>query len=197
MPRLEQGIKYDAQRDPSFANKIVARRGAENLLACIQCGTCSGVCPLSNYMDYTPRRIINLAREGFHEDVLHSQTIWLCSSCYACTVECPREIKITDIMYALKREALERGVQPRRFPIAVLAREFYRMVRANGRTNESRLALNMMLRTGWLQLIGSWKLGLRLLLRGRFGLFHSESIRRQDQLARLLEDDRHPDRRAA
>jgi heterodisulfide reductase subunit C len=148
-------------------------------------------------MDQTPRQIINLAREGFAEDVLRSRTIWLCSSCYACTVECPRSIKITDIMYALKREALERNVQPRSFPIAVLAREFYKMAFANGRVNESRLGLFLMLRTNWLQLMGSWKLGLNLLLRGRFGLFKNEAIRDRDQLTRLLKDDKKPDRRAA
>jgi heterodisulfide reductase subunit C len=197
MQIIEQGIKHDAQRDPSFARTILARRGGENLLACIQCGTCSGVCPLSGYMDHPPRRIINLAREGFAEDVLRSRTIWLCSSCYACTVECPRLIKITDIMYALKREALERGVQPRSFPIAVLAREFYKMASANGRVNESRLGLFLMLRTNWLQLMGSWKLGLNLLLRGRFGLFKNETIRDRDQLTRLLKDDEKPNRRTA
>ena len=37
-----------------------------------------------------------------------SRTIWLCASCYACTTRCPAGIKITDIIYALKRLAMAR-----------------------------------------------------------------------------------------
>ena len=43
-------------------------------------------------------------------------------------MECPREIRITDIMYALKQRAIQEGIYPKRFPIPVLAREFSEMV---------------------------------------------------------------------
>lgn len=186
MEKVTQTIKYDAERDPNFARELTARPGCEELEHCIQCGTCSGMCPLSIYMDYTPRRIMNLARAGFRDEVLRSNTIWLCSSCYACTVECPKGIKVTSIMYALKRRAIREKKYPKRFPIPVLAEQFFSMVRAKGRTTEGRLALQMVLRTSPMQLLGMGKLGLKLLKTGRLSP-KQESIRQTEQLGRLLD----------
>ena len=81
------------------------------------------------------------------DEVLNSLTIWLCASCYSCTVECPREIKITDVMYALKQEAIAQGVYPKRFPIPVLAQEFFRGVERTGRNSEGPLMVRFFLKT--------------------------------------------------
>ncbi len=43
-------------------------------------------------------------------EVLSSNTPWFCVSCYYCTVRCPQEIHITDIMYTLKRMAVKEKV---------------------------------------------------------------------------------------
>lgn len=185
MVELAQTIKYNSERDVNFANEITSKPGCEDLNACIQCGTCSGVCPLSIYMDFTPRRIMHLTRSGFKDDVLGSKTIWLCSSCYSCTVECPKQIKITEIMYALKRTAIEQKVYPKKFPIPVLAQEFFKMVRSKGRTNESRLVMSMFLRTSWFELFKMWRLGLKLLRGGRFSL-RQESVRNPKEMENLL-----------
>jgi len=117
--------------------------------------------------------------------VLRSQTVWLCSSCYACTVECPRQIRITDIMYALKQRAIKEGVYPKRFPIPVLAKEFAAMVRRKGRITETLLVLKLFLKANWRAVLGSWRLGLGLIRTGRFVLRH-ERIERQAELAAML-----------
>jgi quinone-modifying oxidoreductase subunit QmoC len=117
--------KHQEDLDLEFGRQIDSQLGGEDLYRCIQCGTCSGICPLSVFMDHTPRQIMAMTRAGFRDDVLSSNTPWLCASCYACTVECPKEIKITDVMYAIKREAIRRKVYPKRFPVPVLAKEFY------------------------------------------------------------------------
>ena len=132
-------MKYQSRLEPGFADEIAAIPGGDKLRECIQCGTCSAVCPLSAYMDHTPRRLIAMTRAGFRDDVLHSTSIWVCASCYACTVECPKEIPITDVMYALRRIAIREGVYPKRLPTPVLAREFVGSVERLGRNNESRL----------------------------------------------------------
>ena len=54
-------------------------------------------------MDYGPREVIGAFRAGMIDKVVKSNTIWLCTSCYYCTVRCPAGIKITDLMYELKR----------------------------------------------------------------------------------------------
>ena len=108
-------------------------------MSCIQCGTCSGTCPLSLYMDFTPRRIIALVREGFRRDVLGSQTIWLCASCYACAAHCPQDIHITDVMYTLKNMSLESKIYSN--PTAPdFSKTFISMVERYGRSFEIGLA---------------------------------------------------------
>ena len=187
MNTIIKTVKYDAQRDKFFAKEIKEIPGCENLLNCIQCGTCSATCPLSIYMDYTPRKIINLARSGFKDEVLKSPTIWLCASCYGCTVDCPKEIKVTDVMYALKQRAIRDKVYPKRFPPPVLAREFLSMVRSRGRVSEGRLVMKLFLKTNILKMFGILPLGLKLLRTGRFSL-KLDSIKGRKELKKVLEE---------
>lgn len=183
---LEQKVKYENDCDKEFAGWVTSQTGGENLRHCIQCGACSAICPLSIYMDYTPRRLINLAREGFKKEVLSSFTVWLCASCYACRAECPKEIKVTDIMYMLKRKAIEEGVYPRRFPIPVLAREFSRMIFMFGRVNETLLVTDLFLRTNWFKFLSMTGLGLNLIRTGRMS-FLPDSIKRKGELRKVLD----------
>ena len=186
MAELQRTIKYESDRVRGFGQEVMSVPGCEQLQTCIQCGTCSGVCPLSIYMDYTPRQVMELTRSDFKNEVLKSHTIWLCASCYACTVECPRQIRITDIMYELKQRAIQEGVYPKKFPIPVLAKEFNKMASKHGRVTENWLATWMFLKTNWMAAIGMWKLGLGLFMRGRFA-FKYDKIERRDELARMME----------
>jgi quinone-modifying oxidoreductase, subunit QmoC len=185
MMEIKRTIKYDADRVRGFGREIIGVPGCEQLTSCIQCGTCSGVCPLSIYMDYTPRQVMALTRGDFKNEVLASHTIWLCASCYACTVECPRQIRITDIMYELKQRAIHEGIYPKRFPIPVLAREFSEMVKRQGRISELLLVMKLFLKTSWLAALGNWRLGWDLLKTGRLSL-KTERIERREELARLF-----------
>lgn len=190
MHTIKKEIRYAADRDPGFADQMKALPGCENLDKCIQCGTCSGTCPLSIYMEHTPRAIIHLTREGFKDDVLESNTIWLCASCYSCTVECPKEVGITDIMYALKQRAIEARTYPEKFPIPMLAQMFFDMVRANGRVSESRLATKLFLKTQILKAFGMWRLGLDLMRTGRFSL-KAERMDHPEKLRQLIDAAEH------
>ncbi len=167
---IERKLKFQRDAEPGWAPRVTKLPGCEKLQSCIQCGTCSGACPLSIYMDYTPRRIINLVREGFRTEALSSQTIWLCASCYCCAVRCPEKIQITDIMYSLKREAIKSGLYPKRFPIPVLAREFYRMVASRGRSSEMWLVFRMALKSNPMVLFTMIGTGWQLFRTGRMTL---------------------------
>ncbi len=185
MSELIRTMKYQREADPAWSERIRGLPGCERIHSCIQCGTCSGTCPLSIYMDYTPRRIIQLIREGFKEEALGSKTIWLCASCYSCTVECPQQVRITDVMYSLKREAIRERKFPARFPIPVLAREFYDIVRKRGRSAEVPLVLRMALKSNPFILLTMVRSGWNLLRTGRIS-FKSESIKRRAELERAL-----------
>jgi len=184
--KIRRTIKYEADRVPGFGREVMSVPGCEQLDDCIQCGTCSGVCPLSIYMDHTPRQIMELTRSDFKREVLTSNTIWLCASCYACTSECPRQIRITDIIYELKQRAIQEGLYPRRFPIPVLAQEFTRMVREHGRVTELLLVMKLFLKSNPLVALKNWRMGIDLQKTGRASL-KRERIERRGELARMLD----------
>jgi heterodisulfide reductase subunit C len=97
-------------RAPTFFDEVVtATPGHSHLEKCIQCGTCGGSCPSGADMDHTPRALFALINAGMKDAVLKSNTPWYCVSCYYCTVRCPQEVHITDIMYTLKRLAVQEG----------------------------------------------------------------------------------------
>jgi quinone-modifying oxidoreductase subunit QmoC len=169
-PTFFRKIKFEKELKRDLAAEIVSTPGGEKIFSCLQCGTCGSACPVSVYMDYTPRRLIGMVREGFKEEVVTSFAIWLCASCYECTVRCPAGIKVTDVMYALKRVAIREGIYPRHFPVPVLAKEFIEMLKGTGRTNEFWLVLKVLLKTTPLKLLSSWPLGLRLWQHGRMCL---------------------------
>jgi len=193
MRRLRTGGSWKESRrvrrgprvDPNFAGEIAQIPGGERLRGCIQCGTCSAVCPLSAYMDYTPRRLIAMTQAGMKDEVLGSFSIWVCAGCYACTTACPKEIPITDMMYALKRTAIRNGVHPRRFGTPVLAREFVGSVDRWGRNSEAWLAIKLYLKTRPRLLLQDYPLAERLRRRGRMRL-RRESIRQRAQLRTIL-----------
>jgi heterodisulfide reductase subunit C len=183
--KVKRAIKYESELDHDFADWITTIPGGEKVRGCIQCGTCSGICPVSVYMDYTPRRIIGMTRAGFKKEVLESATTWLCASCYACMVECPAGIKITEIMYALKRRAIEEKVYPKRLPIPVLAREFVRMIKKRGRNAEMYLLANTILRTNPFKMLSQAPLGLKLLKAGRAEII-SESMKNPKEIRTMF-----------
>jgi dimethylglycine catabolism B len=74
------------------------------VFTCIQCGTCVGTCPHGEYMEFPPRRIIRMFRDGLIEEVFQSDSILKCVTCYACTAKCPREIRLTDVLLPLVKE---------------------------------------------------------------------------------------------
>jgi heterodisulfide reductase subunit C len=187
-PTFFKKVKYEKELERDLAAEVVATSGGEKIFSCLQCGTCGSACPLSVYMDYTPRKLIGMVREGFKEEVITSFAIWLCASCYECTVRCPSGIGVTEVMYALKRIAIREGIYPRHFPVPVLAKEFMKMIRGSGRTNEFWLVLRVLLKTAPLKLLTSWPLGLRLWLRGRMCLGSTRIPRAaSEDLRRMLE----------
>jgi len=177
---------FQSQLVPGFGEEIAAIvPGAELLQQCIQCGTCSGVCPMSAYMDMTPRRLIEMTRVGARDDVLHSVTPWLCTSCYACTEVCPKQIPITEIMHALRRLSLQEKTYPRRFSTAVMTRELVDLVESRGRSTESWISMHLYLKTDPTLVAKNAWVGMRLIRQGRLGL-RRDKIRARKELRAML-----------
>ncbi len=181
---IKRAVKYERELEKGFSQAVAELSGCEKIFECIQCGTCSSTCPVSLYMDYTPRKLMAMIKAGFKEDALRSVTIWICSSCYSCTVMCPAEIKITDVMYSLKRMAIQEGVFPKRFPTPVLAKEMTNIITNEGRNSELWVILKMLLKTNPFKLLSMASIGLSLFMKGRMGL-KKESIEKKNELKSL------------
>lgn len=169
----------------AFLDEVDRIPGGERLRQCIQCGTCTGSCPVSYAMDITPREVLALFRAGLIDRILRSQTIWICASCYQCTTRCPANIKITDLLYALKRVAVDRRIFPRRFPVYVLSETFVDQVKKYGRNHEAGLLRRYLLRTGFWRGMKRAGLAAALWRRGRLALRPSR-IKDIEGLRRLI-----------
>jgi heterodisulfide reductase subunit C len=159
-----------AELSDKFLQDVYSIPEGEKIKRCLQCGTCSASCPTSYAMDYTPREIIAAFRAGMLDKVLKSNTVWMCASCYSCTVRCPAGIKLTDIMYELKRLGIDYGLYAKGTKAPVLSREFVKIVDKNGKNDELTLLGYFYLKTNPLGFVRMAPLGLKLLARGRLPL---------------------------
>ena len=68
-------------------------RFKEGLNACINCGTCTAICPAAEFYNYDPRLIVITVQSKDNdkiEELLKSDTIWYCGECLSCKTRCPR-----------------------------------------------------------------------------------------------------------
>jgi heterodisulfide reductase subunit C len=186
LPRRESELRR------TFLEQASLVPGGDRISRCLQCGTCTGSCPVSYAMDISPRQVIALFRAGRMEEILRSRTIWLCASCYMCTSRCPQAIKITDLLYAMKRTAMEAGLYPERFPVYLLSQSFVRLVNRYGRNHELLLLALYYLKRNPLQLLKLLPMGVEMFRRGRISLWPRrikgvEAIRKILSAAEALE----------
>ena len=59
--------------------------------------------------EYNPRKIIRMILLGMRDKVLSSDFVWLCSTCYTCRERCPQDVRISDIMIAVRNIAVKEG----------------------------------------------------------------------------------------
>lgn len=186
-PQAKKGVDYD----PTFALEIFAHVDlAEEIKTCMQCGVCAASCPLSLYMDFSPRRIFNLIRAGAREQVLGAKAILLCTSCYGCKVRCPRQIPVMDVMHGLAHFAIKQGYKNRPDTIN-FGQTFWKSIHNLGRVDESMVpVLYMMadgLKPGLKKMMGFKEMGVGLFFHKRMKPFPLLPIRGVLSLRRMLE----------
>lgn len=166
--------------DHTFADLVTPDR--EKLLTCIQCGTCTASCPTAYAMDYTPRQLWRLIQLGLKEEVLTSNSFWLCTACYLCTLRCLRGIACTETMSTLKRMAVSMGME-KLSSSARFYEAFRDTVRRHGRLHEVELMTTFFGRAKRLGAIGYTRLGFTLWRKGKVSLDASAvNIRGLDQI---------------
>jgi heterodisulfide reductase subunit C2 len=89
--------------------KKVSEMSAQMITRCDQCGVCSGSCPMVDEMDITPSQMMRMVQLG-QEEVLEKKAMWLCASCFTCTVRCPRGLDLSKVAEALRQITLRKAI---------------------------------------------------------------------------------------
>ncbi len=110
---------------------------------CMQCGVCSGSCPMQDNWEHPPQELFMMIRANKREEVLTSSSMWMCTSCYNCIARCPRGLPITHIMHGLATYAKRLQLVPKNQPTAKFAQLMWDNLTQKGRTNELKLGLSL------------------------------------------------------
>ena len=99
--------------DPKFKYEISKMPGAEKVMLCFQCGTCTADCPIARFSDfYRPRKLIRMTQLGLKDKLLSNDVIWLCSTCFTCIDHCPQDVGIASIVRAIRNLTVKEGPMP-------------------------------------------------------------------------------------
>jgi Fe-S oxidoreductase len=75
---------------------------------CLDCGVCTGSCPVSRvFPEFSPRQIIE--RSLYELEEFSDDTIWNCLTCAQCSVRCPADINFPEFIRLMRDEAREMG----------------------------------------------------------------------------------------
>ena len=87
-------------------------RFKEGFHTCINCGTCTAVCPAAEFYRYDPRKIVSIVQTRDNdaiEALLKSETIWYCGECMSCVTRCPRKNGPGLVVMALRDLSIRLG----------------------------------------------------------------------------------------
>jgi quinone-modifying oxidoreductase subunit QmoC len=127
----------------NFLKEVEERVEEGNMVKmCMQCGVCAGSCPLGPHWEHSPQKIFMMIRAGKRDEVLQSDSMWMCTSCYNCIARCPRKLPITHIMHGLANYAHRLNIAPKGQPTREFAKLFWNNLIKKGRTNELLLTLH-------------------------------------------------------
>jgi Fe-S oxidoreductase len=77
---------------------------------CLECGKCTGSCPVSRFNHgYSPRILVNKAIRSGQLELLKDKNIWACLTCKLCDERCPANIDYIELTLAIRQEAQKIG----------------------------------------------------------------------------------------
>ncbi len=74
-----------------------------DLYGCIQCGRCTGGCPVTVRTELNVRRFVyNSLDQSMLDDLAKLPEIWDCTACNTCAVRCPKGLKPLEVLMGLR-----------------------------------------------------------------------------------------------
>lgn len=102
-----------------FRKEILSKFISETLTYCYQCGSCAGICPISDITkgDFNPRKIIENSLLGLKDKIFIDKkpNVWDCTQCCLCDEICPQNVRVTEIFTFLKNIFAEQKMAPEGF----------------------------------------------------------------------------------
>ncbi|MGQ9729906.1 MAG: 4Fe-4S dicluster domain-containing protein [Candidatus Zipacnadales bacterium] len=172
--------------EPTLLERVLKISGV-HVEHCYNCGKCTAGCPVAFEMELPPQQMMRMVQLNQKGRALAANTVWVCASCETCSARCPMDVKVADVMDALRRIAIEEGV---RAPtggrtMSAFHRTFLECIRRWGRLNEHELIAMYKLTTG--DLLSDIGLGIRLFGKQKIKPWEFHKIKRTEQMARLFE----------
>jgi heterodisulfide reductase subunit C len=78
---------------------------------CFQCAKCTSGCEAHKLLELEPHKVVALLKRGLIDELINSDVIWTCMSCFKCRERCPQKVAPVDILFALKNMAVAIGKQ--------------------------------------------------------------------------------------
>ena len=77
---------------------------------CVECGKCTGICPVSRGLEYSPRRMVKRALEDPELEFVRDSQIWNCLTCKLCSGVCPSGVDYIDFIRIVRSRAHSQGL---------------------------------------------------------------------------------------
>ena len=78
---------------------------------CYQCAKCTSGCEAHKLLELEPHKIVALTKRGLIDEMINSDVIWTCMSCFKCRERCPQKVAPVEVLFALKNMAVASGKQ--------------------------------------------------------------------------------------
>jgi Fe-S oxidoreductase len=108
------------------------------LLGCIQCGKCTGGCPVARKTTLNMRSLIYQMLVEPELDVEKHPELWDCTSCFTCVERCPKDVRPAELIIGLRGELVEGGRIPETIGAALMG--VFRQGNPTGMAREDRAA---------------------------------------------------------
>ena len=108
---VDQMSSAESSKDVYKLEQKMLKEMRENITdQCLQCVKCTAGCPAMKLLELHPHVVMALFNLGFTEELLKSEVIWTCLTCFKCKERCPQKVAPVDVILLLRAIAVQRGM---------------------------------------------------------------------------------------